>query len=107
MTLLRVVNNRCLLPVFRIYCRSQGVDEYLNFWFDVRMYTNKYLTEKEGSLPEKADSKQLWKKFFHPESIHRIDAEPKTLKDLQDAIESAPCISSFAGNEIARTPQPH
>jgi len=94
LTLLHILNNQCLLPVFRIYCRSQGVDEYLNFWFEVRMYTNKYLYEKV-SPPERSDCKQLFKKYFHPESIHHIALEPALGQELQTRVEEGGAMADF------------
>jgi len=80
-----VLNNQSLLPVFRVYCISEGVDEYLNFWFEARMYTNKYLYE-ESSPAEQTDCRSLFKKYFLPDSTHNIKLDAKIGNELQDAI---------------------
>ena len=85
LTLLHVLNNQSLLPVFRVYCISEGVDEYLNFWFEARMYTNKYLYE-ESSPAEQTDCRSLFKKYFLPDSTHNIKLDAKIGNELQDAI---------------------
>ena len=88
LTLLHVLNSQCLLPVFRIYCRSQGVEEYLRFWFDARMNTNKYLHEETSSPAEKADCANLFKRYFFPDSVNHIRIDPKIGNELQTAINT-------------------
>uniref|UniRef100_A0A7S4MAY7 RGS domain-containing protein n=1 Tax=Vannella robusta TaxID=1487602 RepID=A0A7S4MAY7_9EUKA len=95
LTLLHILNNQCLLPVFRIYCRSNCVDEYLNFWFEVRMLTNKYLHDGAGTRAETSDCSNLFKKYFLPDSIHRIQIDPKIGNELQEELKKQPTIQVF------------
>jgi len=100
LTLLHILNNQCLLPVFRIYCRSNGVDEYLNYWFDVRMYTNKYKYDSSsGSRTEANDCVALFKKYYLPDSVHKIQMDPKIGNELQDAMQQNPTIQCFEASQ--------
>ena|SRR3990167_1396980 len=81
--LLHVLNNQCLLPVFRIYCQSKQVEEYLSFWFDVRELTIKYSIEKKNQQQETADVRKLFHKYFQTDSIYHIEIEPNIGNELQ------------------------
>lgn len=100
LTLLHVLNNQCLLPVFRVFCKSQGTEEYLNFWFDVRMHTNKFLCEP-NSATEPSDCVNLFKKYFYADSVYKIQIDPKIGNELQDALKAKqPNIQLFEGNNM-------
>ena len=86
--LLHVLNNQCLLPVFRIYCQSKQVEEYLSFWFEVRELTIKYSIEKKNSQQETAEVKKLFNKYFQPDSIYHIEIEPNIGNELQSHLSA-------------------
>lgn len=87
LTLLHLLNNQCLLPVFRIYCRSHMIEEFLDFWLEVRGLVNKHNYEKNPQQ-EADDTRALFTKYFHPDSLYHIEVEPKIYTDMLEAINN-------------------
>merc|ERR1712137_1015141 len=95
LTLLHLLNNQCLLPVFRVYCRSQNIEDYLDFWLDIRELVNKHLHEH---AQEVQDVKALYSKYFVSDGLYNIEVEPKLLTELQEELQADhPTIGVFSG----------
>jgi len=88
-SLLHVVNNSCLLPVFRLYCSSKNVEEYLSFWLEVREFVNSYAhVEEQGGEEERQAAEALYRKFFLKDSVMYIEVEDPIGPEMAAAMKA-------------------
>lgn len=83
-----MVNNSCLLPVFRLYCSSKNVEEYLSFWLEVREFVNSYMHEEEGGEAERRAAEVLYARYFLQDSVMYIEVEAPIGPELAATIKA-------------------
>jgi hypothetical protein len=85
LTLHQVINNNSLVPVFRLFCASLRLDDYLSFYLDAREFKNAYSFDRTlGGKPVEQRAKEIFDKYFDPSSLTEIDMDPPVMEKLTE-----------------------